>query len=130
MEQSILISTRKMLQIGENDDSFDLDIITHINDAFSTLNDIGIGPEAGFAIADSTSKWENFVSLDDVIQLSRVRTAVYRMVRLAFDPPTLPPLLTSLENQLAEVLWRLNVKREETDWADPNPAPVVEEDEL
>ena len=48
MEKSILISTKKILGIAEDYTVFDLDIITHINTAFSTLTQLGVGPAEGF----------------------------------------------------------------------------------
>ncbi len=44
MEQSILTSTKKILGIAEDYIVFDLDIMTYINAAFSTLTQLGIGP--------------------------------------------------------------------------------------
>jgi hypothetical protein len=61
MDTSILRNTRKILGIGINDTSFDLDIILHINAAFSILTQIGVGPPEGFAIIDETSQWEDFI---------------------------------------------------------------------
>jgi hypothetical protein len=127
MEQSILRSTKKVLSIGPDDDSFDLDIMTHINSAFSTLNDLGLGPDAGFAIEDEYVEWETFLT-DDTVQLSRVKTFVFLHCRLAFDPPTTGFLMNAVQEQLKEVTWRLNVKREETAWVDPTP--ISEEEEV
>jgi hypothetical protein len=126
MEQSILLSTKKVLHIGPDDESFDLDIMTHINSAFSDLNDIGVGPAEGFTIEDDAPEWEAFS--DDVVQRNRVKTFVFLKVRLAFDPPQMPPLLASLEKQLEQTTWRLSVGRETTDWVDPDPPlPVYDE---
>lgn len=119
MEQSILKSTKKTLGIGDDDPSFDLDIITHINSAFSTLHDMGVGPEEGFAIEDEDPEWGEF--LDDTIKLSKVKTVVFLRTRLLFDPPTSSFLLDSIQRQLQEAEWRLNVNREETAWVDPDP---------
>ena len=55
MEQSILKSTKKILGIAEDYTVFDLDIITHINSAFSTLTQLGVGPVEGFIIEDDTA---------------------------------------------------------------------------
>lgn len=126
MEQSILKSTKKMLQIGLDDDSFDLDVLTHINSAFSHLHDIGIGPEAGFVIEDDTVDWVTY--LDDPIKLSKAKDFVFIHVRLLFDPPTTSFLLEALQNQLKEIEWRLNVNREATEWVDPDPPIVLVEE--
>jgi len=50
MEESILISTKKVLGLPEGDEAFDLDVITFINSAFSTLDQVGVGPTGGFYI--------------------------------------------------------------------------------
>ena len=122
MEQSILKSTKKILGVGDDDTSFDLDIITHINSAFSNLADLGVGPVAGCAIEDDTTVWTDILDVDR-IQLSRIKTYVFLRVRLAFDPPTSSYLLGSLQKQIEECEWRLNVNREATDWVDPDPDP-------
>jgi hypothetical protein len=127
MEQSILKSTKKMLQIGDDDTSFDLDITIHINSAFSTLNDLGVGVSEGFAIEDDQPVWGDFS--DDPVQLNRIKTFVFLNTRLVFDPPTTPFLLSATKEQLQEVTWRLSVKRESEDWVDPL-APVPSEQDI
>lgn len=129
MEQSILKSTKKVLQIGPDDESFDLDILTHINNAFSTLNDLGIGPSEGFVIEDDEPEWETYLS-DDVIMLSSVKTFVFLQTRIHFDPPTTSFLLTAFEKQIAEAVWRINTRQEATDWVDPDPPIVVLDGEV
>jgi hypothetical protein len=52
---------------------------------------------------------------------------VYLRVRLLFDPPTTSYLLAAMEEQVREHEWRLNVRREETEWVDPDP-PLIEEE--
>jgi hypothetical protein len=122
MEESILISTKKILGVADDDTSFDLDIITHINSAFSILNDLGIGPTAGFVIDDGTSKWQDFLDPGTKkVQLSKAKTCVFIRSRLLFDPPTSPHHLTAMQEQLKECEWRLNVNREASDWKDPEP---------
>jgi hypothetical protein len=120
MEQSILKSTKKVLQISEDDESFDLDIITHINSAFSILHDLGVGPEDGFAIEDEYVDWAAYLP-DDQIKLSKVKTCVYLRTKLLFDPPATTFHLNAVQEQLKEAEWRLNVNRETTEWVDPLP---------
>jgi|SRR4051794_15698595 hypothetical protein len=119
MEQSILKSTKKVLQIGPDDKSFDLDILTHINSAFSTLHDLGVGPEEGFIIEDESAVWGEFLA-EDISQMSRVRLFVFLQSRLLFDPPTTTFHLTAAQAQLDQLTWRISVKREESDWVDPD----------
>jgi hypothetical protein len=110
MEDSILISTKKVLGINEEYENFDLDILTHINAAFSILNQIGIGPENGFFVSDSTDAWSD-ISLPDN-QLNLVKTYVFLKVRMLFDPPTTSFLIDAMTNQIKEYEWRLNIFRE------------------
>lgn len=128
MEQSILNNTKKLLGISPDDASFDLDIITHINSAFSTLTDLGVGPKEGFVIEDEYVDWEAY-QVNDPVKLSKIKTVVYLHTRLAFDPPTVGFLLDSVKEILQEAQWRLNVNRESTEWVDPTPS-VDEEEEV
>lgn len=117
MEQSILISTKKILGIDKDYDVFDLDIITHINSAFSTLTQLGVGPAAGFMIEDDSEVWADFIA--DDLQYNSVKSYVFLKVRQLFDPPSTSYLISAVEKQIEELEWRLNVHREETGWTDP-----------
>ena len=109
---SILESIKDRVGVSEDDRSFDTDIIDLINSAFADLNDIGVGPSEGFSISDKTDNWDDFS--DDVRVLSSVKDFVYLTVKLTFDPPTQSALLTSMENRLKKLEWRLNVKCDST----------------
>lgn len=124
MAQSILSSVKKILGIADSDTSFDIDVLLHINSVFSILDQIGIGPTGGFMIEDSTTTWDAFIT--DKRQNS-VKTYVYLRVRLLFDPPNTSFVIDSMNKQIAELEWRLNVIREGDSWVDPNPAPVMRE---
>ena len=125
MEESILKSTKKILGLADNYTPFDLDVITHINAAFSILDQLGVGPEGGFVIDDETELWSDY----DVPanQLHLIKTYIFLKVRLLFDPPTTSFLIEATTNQLREYEWRLNTFRE---WAldpvDPMDEIVVE----
>jgi hypothetical protein len=129
MELSILTSTKKILGIAEDYTVFDLDIITHINTAFSTLTQLGIGPPTGFMIEDATTEWADFIN--DDLQYNAVKSYVFLRVRLLFDPPTTSYLITAYNEQIKEFEWRLNSHREETGWTNPNPivVDVVDDDD-
>lgn len=126
MEESILISTKKVLGIGLDDDSFDLDVITHINSVFSDLQQLGLGPVEGFVILDEEAQWDDFEASPSIS--ASVKTYMYLKVRMLFDPPQTSYLIGAFEKQIQQVEWRLNVRREETDWVDPDP-PVAITDE-
>lgn len=125
MEQSILTSTKKVLGIAEDYTVWDLDIITHINTALSTLTQLGIGPAEGFMIEDEAPEWSDFIGED--YQYNSVKSYVFLRVRQLFDPPSTSYLIAAFDKQIQELEWRLNVHREETGWVDPDPEPVDEE---
>ncbi len=47
MERSILKSVKKNLGLEPDYDVFNGEIVMHINTAFSTLNQLGLGPSGG-----------------------------------------------------------------------------------
>ncbi len=126
MDTSILRNTRKILGIGINDTSFDLDVILHINSAYAILHQMGVGLPQGFSIEDEVPLWPDFIvgfpEFDPYLGL--IKTCVYLRVRLAFDPPQMGFLVTALEEQIAEHEKRLSFARESTQWVDPEPIVV------
>ena len=123
MEESILKSTKKILGLADNYTPFDLDVITHINAAFSILDQLGVGPDGGFMIEDEVTVWGDYAAPPN--QLHLIKTYVFLKVRMLFDPPTTSFLIEATNNQLREYEWRLNTFRE---WAlDPvDPMDEVE----
>jgi hypothetical protein len=107
---SILDSVKKVLGLVPNYDAFDTDIVMHTNSIFSVLTQLGIGPVDGFEIEDAVAEWSDFLA--DVKMLNMVKTYVYLRVRLLFDPPTTSFLLASMEKQIEELTFRINVYRE------------------
>lgn len=123
MNDSILTSVKKALNLAEDYEAFDPDVIMHINGVFSTLNQLGVGPSVGFMIEDKVPTWSAFLGSDP--RLNHVKTYVFLRVRLLFDPPSTGFLTTAIEKQIKELEWRLNVQREDTEWVDPDPAVVL-----
>lgn len=121
---SILNDTKKILGIGVDYTAFDEDILMHINSAFSTLNQLGVGPRDGFQISDETATWDTFV-VDS--RLNPVKTYIYLRVRLLFDPPGTSYHIEAMTRQIKELEWRLNVIREEVIYDDPS---TVEDESL
>jgi hypothetical protein len=106
MEESILKSTKKILGLDAGYTAFDLDVITHINAAFSTLDQIGIGPDGGFSIEDEDAEWGDFDVSPN--QLHMVKTYIYLKTRVLFDPPGTSYLIEASNAQLKEYEWRLS----------------------
>lgn len=107
--ESILTSVKKMLGIQEDYEHFDSDIIMHINSTFLILNQLGVGPDDPFVVQDATDAWDDFVPEG---QIELVKTYTYMRVRLMFDPPTSGFLLDSINKQIAEFEFRMNVQAE------------------
>lgn len=124
MEESILTSTKKILGLAQDYTAFDLDVITHINAAFSILNQLGVGQVEGFFIEDEAAVWGDFIV--PLNQLSLVKTYVFLKVRILFDPPATSYLIQAANDQIKEYEWRLNVFREVA--LEPTPTPYPEEE--
>ena len=110
LADSILDGIKSMLGPSYDDDSFDTDITIHINSCFTTLRQLGIGPENGYRIKDSENVWNEFVKDEEM--LDSVKTYIYLKVKVVFDPPLNAALLESFTNQIKELEWRLNVSVE------------------
>lgn len=110
VEDSVLDTTKLLLGVEPEDTSFDVELITHINSIFFVLQQLGVGPKAGFSISDNTTLWSVFIGEDLVLG---VKSYMYLRVKLLFDPPQTGPLTTALESQIAQMEWRLNIQMEE-----------------
>jgi hypothetical protein len=119
MENSILTSTKQILNISAAYTNFDLDIITHINSTFSIISQLGIGPDGGYMITDASSHWSELAISND--QLNIIKTYVFLRVRMLFDPPTSGFLLDAMKQQISEYEYRLSYLREAT-----QPIPTVQ----
>lgn len=126
MSDSILTSTKKILNLEESYTAFDFDVMTHINTAFAKLNQLGVGPEQGFQIEDATATWSDFLGSN--LKYNMVKTYVYLVVRSFFDPPQSSIANTMMKEQIEQFEWRINVLREETDWVDPDPDIPIDDD--
>lgn len=111
MEESILLTIKKMLggSLVETD-HFDLDIIININSVLMQLGQLGIGPTEGFIIQDEHALWSEF--LLERKDLMAVQAYIYLKVKQAFDPPTSSFVVDSVDRQIKELEWRLNVQAE------------------
>lgn len=107
---SILTSTKIAMGVIPEYDSFDNQILMLINSAFSTLSQVGIGPDDGFYIDDDSTTWNDY--LDGKRILNMVIQYVHIYVRLSFDPPQNSFAVQSMKDQLNELIWRINVQAE------------------
>lgn len=130
LETSILVTIKKMLGLDMNYDAFDPEVITHINTALMTLQQLGVGPEEGMFITGINETWDSFFASDKMLEAAK--SYIYIRVRMVFDPPTSSFVLDSLQKTSDMLEWRL---KEQARFFDSNtgkyvprePEPVVPE---
>lgn len=108
MENSILKSVKDNLGVDKEDTVFDGELLTAINTAFFTLYQIGVGPDRPFVVNGNDECWDDF--LNNIDELAMVKSYISLKTRLLFDPPTSSSLVSTINEQLAEYEWRLNVE--------------------
>ena len=105
MDESILVSVKKLIGLAPEDDSFDTDLIVHINSAIDVLRQMGINSE--LYVEDETLTWGDYLPSDEYLRM--VKSYVYMKVRKWFDPPQNGTAMEALNSSIAELEWRINV---------------------
>lgn len=113
MTDSILETIKNAVEVSLDDTVFDEEIKLHINTAFMTLRQLGVGPNTPFIVIDDTTTWNSFTKDDTILPM--VKSYVSLKVRSLFDPPTSSSLETALKETIAEYEWRLNVETDKYD---------------
>ncbi len=112
MGESILATIRKMLNADEFDNSFDVDIIVHINSSLSDLARLGVGPKNGLFIRDESSTWSELTSNNKLLSLAI--EYIYLSTKLVFDPPPQASVVASMETRIGKLEWCIGVGVDET----------------
>ena len=102
--QSILDSVKEACGILPEYKVFDPQLIVDINSAFSTLHQLGYGPEGGYAISGASETW------DEVIVSNRfnfIKQYIILKVHLMFDTPTSSIAVDQMNKQISEYEWRI-----------------------
>ena len=107
---SILNSIKKLLLISEDDTSFDVDIIMHINSVISILYQLGIPSADGFTITGADETWKQLIG--DYPNLDMIRSYVYLKVKLLFESGTNNAVIESTNRVANELEWRINATAE------------------
>lgn len=110
---SILTSIKESLGMTETYSAFDAQIVMHINSAFATMRQLGVGPTTAFTIQDKTKTWDEFIDGEEGIE--SVRSYIYVNVRLIFDPPQNSATLAAFQEMKRELEFRLMVASEENE---------------
>jgi hypothetical protein len=122
---SILDTTKKALGVDADYDAFDVDIIMHINSVFSTLQQIGGGPDNGFSIEDSSTLWSDYLGPDNK-HLNMIKSYMYVKVRLLFDINAATSfVIAALEKQATEFEYRIMMAAENAELT-PEVIEIVE----
>lgn len=116
---SILDTTKKLLMIPDEYEVFDMDVLIHINSAFSTLHQLKVGPEEGFQITGKETTWSQY--LVDPITLSNVKAYLYLSVKLNFDPPETSFAREAMKKNKEELEWRMNVRLDDEPFGNVPP---------
>ena len=110
MEDSIVVTIKKMLGLEDDYTPFDTDVIVQINAALMSLTQLGVGPKEGFLVTDYSETWSDFITSE--VKLGAVKTYIYLKVKMMFDPPTNSYVMDAMKQQAEEIGWRLNVQAE------------------
>lgn len=106
MEGPILSSVKELLGISYEDESFDFEILMHINATLSILFQMGVKEAGDTPVIDITTTWRELFG--DRTDLEMVKTYIYFKVKSMFDPPTNSAGLESLNRVMKEFEWRIN----------------------
>lgn len=116
VETKILNTIKDLLDVGVDDDSFDGVIMLNIDTVFSTLYSLGVGPKEAFSLMDfdepKNVEWSEF--LENKKTINMVKSFMYLKVKLLFDPPATSFALQAIQDQIAELEFRLHVEDDKT----------------
>lgn len=107
MNDSILLTIKKLLGLAPDYTSFDMDIIININTFLGVLNQLGVGNST--RITDESTTWQDFLEGHSA-QLDEVKTYVYLRVQMVFDPPSSSLVAEAKKELIKELEFRINVK--------------------
>lgn len=110
-DNKILDSVKAYCRISIDSEvtAYDEELIGHINTVLMMLNQMGVGPEGGFALETGDETWEQIIP--DNIKYPGIKDYVKIKVRLLFDPEAFTPNAKESANEsLREIEWRLNYK--------------------
>ena len=107
MEESILISIKKVIGLASNDESFDEDLFMHINSAIDILRQLGVEIDPSFYLDDDMKTWDEMLPNSSKLQM--IKTYLYMKVKKWFDPPQNGTTMDALNTSIAELEWRINV---------------------
>ena len=107
---SVLNTTKKLLGLDADDDSFDSDICIGINSAILILSQLGLEGKEGFIVTNEEQKWSDY--LDDNNLLPMVQQYIHLKTKMSFDPPQNSIVCENLKQIITELEWRIRMVSE------------------
>ena len=107
---SVLNTTKKLLGLDADDDSFDSDICIGINSAILTLSQLGLEGKEGFIVTNEEQNWSDY--LDDNNLLPMVQQYIHLKTKMSFDPPQNSIVCENLKQIITELEWRIRMVSE------------------
>ena len=108
MDESILVTIKKLIGLPAEDESFDTDLIIDINSSVDVLRQLGLDVDEGFYVDDNTTTWGELLTSSS--ELNLVKTYIAKKVKKWFDPPQNGTAMDALNSTIAELEWRINVE--------------------
>ena len=108
MNESILLSIKKVLGIAAEDTSFDVDLIMHINSVLMVIMQEWYGVDHAFQIENATATWEDFLGENET-DYNGLKTYIALRVRLIFDPPSNSAVLEAMRKEMEDLEWRMYI---------------------
>ena len=112
MSESILETVRIACNVGPENTDFDNELILYTNSVLAIATQLGVGPKTGFRITGESESWQEFLGDMNVDAMNTVQTYVGKKVKQLFDPPVSSAVKDSLDRNLSELEWRVNVAAE------------------
>lgn len=112
VNDSILMTVRKLVGGEENGTAFDTDLLVHINAVLEIIRQLGVGPEEGFIVTGESETWSDFLG-DEIDKFRACVSYMILRVRLMFDPPSNSFSIESFKEIQKELEWRLTVDVDE-----------------
>lgn len=109
ISESILSSVKKLIGISEEDESFDLDIIIHINSASSTLFQLGVLSRP-YTVTSKEDLYSDLLpgGTEDVI--NNIKMYFVYKTKLGFDSSTLSSsVIETMKEEIKELQFRLMI---------------------
>ena len=104
-ETKVLSTTKKLLGLMDDDQSFDLDVLLGINTSLTVLKQLGLSSPLS-AVTSSTT-WTQLLPGDHP-ELEMVKSYMYFKTRKQFDPPSSSNMNSAMDSMITELEERIS----------------------